>query len=101
MDWNDDSTPVNTNYYTMPQLNIWKDIMEHAHEGLEYTEFQKPYNIVEAEVCASSGKLAIPGLCDSDPRGSQVIKEYLRTVQSLQKYVTSIFRSRCVRIQIR
>lgn len=73
---NDDSTPVNTNYYTMPQLNIWKDIMEHAHEGLEYTEFQKPYNIVEAEVCASSGKLAIPGLCDSDPRGSQVIKEY-------------------------
>lgn len=73
---NDDSTPVNTNYYTMTQLNIWKDIMEHAHEGLEYTEFQKPYNIVEAEVCASSGKLAIPGLCDSDPRGSQVIKEY-------------------------
>lgn len=73
---NDDSTPVNTNYYTMPQLNIWKDIMEHAHEGLEYTEFQKPYNIVEAEVCASSGKLAIPGLCDSDPRGSQIIKEY-------------------------
>lgn len=73
---NDDSTPVNTNYYTMTQLNIWKDIMEHAHEGLEYTEFQKPYNIVEAEVCASSGKLAIPGLCDSDPRGNQVIKEY-------------------------
>ena len=73
---NDDSTPVNTAYYTMTHLNIWKDIMEHAHEDLEYTEFQKPYNIVEAEVCAESGKLAIPGLCDSDPRGSQVITEY-------------------------
>lgn len=73
---NDDSTPVNTAYYTMTHLNIWKDIMDHAHEDLEYTEFQKPYNIVEAEVCAESGKLAIPGLCDSDPRGSQVITEY-------------------------
>ena len=42
---NDDSTPVNTNYYTMPQLNIWKDIMEHAHEGLEsvsYTHLTLP-----------------------------------------------------------
>lgn len=73
---NDDSTPVNTAYYTMTHLNIWKDIMDHAHEDLEYTEFQKPYNIVEAEVCAESGKLTIPGLCDSDPRGSQVITEY-------------------------
>ena len=73
---NDDSTPVNTAYYTMTHLNIWKDIMDHAHEDLEYTESQKPYNIVEAEVCAESGKLAIPGLCDSDPRGSQVITEY-------------------------
>lgn len=73
---NDDSTPVNTAYYTMTHLNIWRDIMEYTHEGLEYTEFQKPYNIVEAEVCAESGKLAVPGLCDSDPRGSQVITEY-------------------------
>ena len=73
---NDDSTPVNTNYYTMTYLYIWRDVMEHAHENLEYTEFQKPYNIVEAQVCAESGKLAIPGLCDSDPRGSQIITEY-------------------------
>ena len=73
---NDDSTPVNTDYYVMTQLNIWRDIMDHAHEGLEYAEFQKPYNIVEAEVCAESGKLAVPGLCDGDPRGDQVITEY-------------------------
>lgn len=73
---NDDSTPVNTDYYTMTQLNIWRDIMDYAHENLEYAEFQKPYNIVEAEVCAESGKLAVAGLCDNDPRGSQVITEY-------------------------
>ncbi len=73
---NDDSTPVNTNYYTMTQLNIWRDIMEYVHQDLEYTEFQKPYNIVEAQVCKESGKLAVPGLCDSDPRGSQIITEY-------------------------
>lgn len=73
---NDDSTPVNTDYYVMTQLNIWKDIMDFAHEELEYVEFQQPYNIVEAQVCAESGKLAVPGLCDEDPRGSQIITEY-------------------------
>lgn len=76
---NDDSTPVNMDYYTMTQLSIWRDIMEYAHEGLEYTEFQRPYNIVEAEVCAESGKLAVAGLCDSDPRGSQIITEYFES----------------------
>lgn len=73
---NDDSTPVNSDIYQMPQLSIWKDIMEYAHEGLEYAEFQRPFNIVEAKVCAKSGKLAISGLCDCDPRGDQIITEY-------------------------
>lgn len=73
---NDDSTPVNSDIYVMSQLYIWRDVMEHAHEGLEYTEFQMPYNIVEAKVCQESGKLAVSGLCDCDPRGDQVITEY-------------------------
>ena len=29
-----------------------------------------------AQVCSQSGKLAVAGLCDEDPRGSQVITEY-------------------------
>ncbi len=73
---NDDSTPIDEEVYTMSQLLIWKNIMDMVHEDLEYAEFQKPYNIVEAEVCAESGKLAVDGLCDCDPRGSMVITEY-------------------------
>lgn len=73
---NDDSTVVNSDIYIMPQLLIWKKIMDYAHNDLPYAEFQKPYNIVECEVCSKSGKLAIDDLCDCDPRGSQIITEY-------------------------
>lgn len=73
---NDDSTPVDEDYYSMTQLLTWKNIMDKVHENLEYAEFQKPYNIVEAEICSESGKLAVNGLCDCDPRGSMVVTEY-------------------------
>lgn len=38
--------------------------------------FQQPKNIVKAKVCKKSGKLAISGVCDHDPRGSMVVTEY-------------------------
>lgn len=40
------------------------------------TDFKKPADIVKAKVCKESGKLAIKGVCDHDPRGSRVITEY-------------------------
>ena len=55
---------------------MWRDIMEQIHEGLPTREFEKNDNIEEVEVCSQSGKLPIPGLCDKDPRGSQLTKEY-------------------------
>lgn len=55
---------------------IWKAIMSRIHEGLEYADFEKPEGIVTARVCKESGKLAIEGVCDSDPRGNCVIEEY-------------------------
>lgn len=54
---------------------IWKNIMSRVHEGLEEKDFEKPEGIVTATVCKKSGKLARSGLCDCDPRGSQMITE--------------------------
>ena len=50
--------------------------MSRIHEGLEDTGFTQPSGIVTAQVCSKSGKLAIEGVCDSDPRGSMVYTEY-------------------------
>ena len=44
---------------------IWSKIMTKVHENLENKEImEKPENIIEVEVCAKSGKLPTPGLCD-------------------------------------
>ena len=50
--------------------------MEKCHDGLERGSFTKPEGIVEVSVCSQSGKLPVEGLCDCDPRGSQIITEY-------------------------
>lgn len=55
---------------------LWKKIMSRIHEDLENKDFEKPENIVQVQVCSVSGKLAVAGLCDCDPRGSMVKTEY-------------------------
>lgn len=55
---------------------IWQKVMTRIHEGLEYKDFTKPAGIVKAKICKKSGKLAVEGLCDCDPRGSMVTTEY-------------------------
>ncbi|PXV86300.1 penicillin-binding protein 1A [Lachnotalea glycerini] len=55
---------------------LWKNIMSRVHEGLERKEFTIPDNIETAVICKKSGKLAVTGLCDCDPRGSMAITEY-------------------------
>lgn len=69
----DDNTPQS---YTTYSKVIWKAVMSRIHENLEYKDFTKPSGIVTCQVCAKSGKLAIPGVCDCDPRGSMVYTEY-------------------------
>ena len=56
--------------------DIWKKIMDRVHEGLSDPGFSKPANIMSAQICRKSGKLAVTGLCDCDPRGSAVYTEY-------------------------
>ena len=55
---------------------IWKNIMTSAHEGLADTGFSIPSSVTTAQVCRKSGKLASPGVCENDPRGSAVYTEY-------------------------
>ncbi len=70
----DDNTPQTggTSYAKL----IWKAVMQRLHENLPDKDFVKPDGIIECSVCKKSGKLAKEGLCDCDPRGSQVQTEY-------------------------
>ena len=71
----DDNAPQSGGQTSYPK-KIWKSVMSRLHEGLPYKDFTQPSGIVTASVCKESGKLAIAGVCDSDPRGSCVYTEY-------------------------
>lgn len=43
---------------------MWKKVMSAIHEDLPSKSFEAPANIVRATVCARSGKLPLPGICD-------------------------------------
>lgn len=57
---------------------IWSKIMTriNTEKGYTYSEMQKPESIVQAEVCAKCGYLAVEGLCDHDPEQNMIVKEY-------------------------
>lgn len=55
---------------------LWRKVMSRIHEGLENKDFERPEGITSATICTKSGKLAIPDVCDRDPRGSMVKSEY-------------------------
>lgn len=63
--------------------------MSRIHENLEIKQFETPSDIVTASVCKKSGKLAIPGVCDQDPRGSQIYTEYFASGTEPTEYCTS------------
>ena len=56
--------------------NIWRNIMNRVHEGMEDPGFTVPDSIETAEICRKSGKRAVAGVCDHDPRGNAVYTEY-------------------------
>lgn len=71
---NDDNQPIEgtTSYHK----DIWKKIMERVHEGLENKDFPVPPSVSRSYVCRKSGKLAVWGVCDADPRGNAIYSEY-------------------------
>lgn len=72
----DDNTPQNATKYSKI---IWKNVMSRIHENLEYKDFEMPSSITSATVCSKSGLRPIEGVCDSDPRGSKLYREYFAT----------------------
>ena len=69
----------NTNFASdNTHKKIWAKVMNEIIKTKQEqtTDFKKPADIVKAKVCKESGKLAIKGVCDHDPRGSRVITEY-------------------------
>lgn len=71
----DDNSPQDGALTANPKT-LWKNIMGRLHESLPYKDFAQPEGITAAAVCKKSGKLAVEGLCDADPRGSMVETEY-------------------------
>ena len=57
---------------------IWRKIMDQiiVKKKLKITPFPDCSSITAAEICTESGMLAVPGLCDHDPRGSKIKTEY-------------------------
>ena len=69
----DDNTPQS---YTTYSKVIWKAVMSRIHANLAYKDFPQPSGIVQCTVCKKSGKLAVDGVCEHDPRGSMIYTEY-------------------------
>ena len=55
--------------------DIWRNIMNRVHEGLSDPGFAVPDSIETAEICRKSGKRAVSGVCNHDPRDA-VYTEY-------------------------
>lgn len=61
------------------QTTLWGLVMSEIHKNLPRKEFlsaEDASGIVQLQVCSQSGKLPVEGLCDHDPRGSQIVTEY-------------------------
>lgn len=71
----DDNAPQSSGS-TSYTKKLWKSVMNRVHDGLPSADFAKPAGITTSRVCRESGKLAIEGVCDGDPRGSRVYTEY-------------------------
>ena len=74
--YDDNSKKLST---SINHTKIWHDIMQQIHQDLPTGSYQQPAGITQVQVCKDSGKLPVAGLCDSDPRGSQLITEYFST----------------------
>ena len=56
--------------------DIWRNIMNRVHEDMSDPGFAVPDSIETAEICRKSGKRAVSGVCNHDPRGNAVYTEY-------------------------
>lgn len=74
--WMGYDTPKEQVYNRSYHKILWRKIMEEIHKGLPRKDFIIPAGIERKSICTESGKLAVPGLCNRDPRGSTIRQEY-------------------------
>lgn len=72
----DNQKMTSSNGGTSFHKDIWRKIMTRVHDGLNDPGFDVPSSVERASICRKSGKLAISGVCDQDPRGNAVYTEY-------------------------
>ena len=72
----DENQTLSDNGGTSFHKDIWRKIMNKVSEGAEDVGFPVPDSVETAVVCRKSGKLAIPGVCEHDPRGNATYTEY-------------------------
>lgn len=72
----DNNQKLTNNGGTSFHKDIWRNIMNRIHEGLPDPGFAVPDSIETAEICRKSGKRAVSGVCNADPRGNAVYTEY-------------------------
>ena len=60
------------------EKTIWANVMNRINQFEQNTETDFPAceDITTCRICKKCGKRAVNGLCDADPRGSMIIKEY-------------------------
>lgn len=73
---NNDALPDYDRSFSAYAKVLWNSIMTRIHAELPAVPFTQPEGITSAVICQKSGKLAVSGLCDADPRGSQAYTEY-------------------------
>lgn len=73
---NNDPLPDYDKSFSRYAKTLWNSIMSRIHADLPVTSFAQPEGIVSAVICRKSGKLAVPGVCNADPRGDQTYTEY-------------------------
>lgn len=72
---NNDDLPDTDTYHNYNKT-LWNSIMQRVHADLPRKDFEMSSNLTQVEICKKSGKQAISGVCQRDPRGSQVVREY-------------------------
>ena len=55
---------------------IWRQVMEEAHEGLAAASFRTAENGEYRFICTKCGKLAVEGLCDVTVQGDMTAREF-------------------------
>ena len=70
--------------------------MTRVHENLPDPGFVVPESIETSVICRKSGKLAVGGVCDRDPRGNATYTEYFAKGTVPRKSVINMLLSPCV-----